>query len=56
MLSLTEFRTQKYAEFRGFPRNFANFNTKSLQYKFVRIKSDISGLAEVESASFFLVR
>ncbi len=26
------------------------------KYKFVRIKSEISGLAEVESASFFLVR
>ncbi len=32
MLSLTEFRTQKYAEFRGFLRNFANFNSMSLQY------------------------
>ncbi len=27
-----EFRAQKYAEFRGFPRNFTNFNSKSLQY------------------------
>jgi hypothetical protein len=27
-----EFRTQKYAEFRGIPRNFANFNSQSLQY------------------------
>ncbi len=26
------------------------------KYKFVRIKSEISGLAEVESASFFLIR
>ncbi len=60
----TEFRIQKYAEFRGIPWNFANFNSQSLQYvsfwyfkyKFVRIKSEISGLAEVESASFFLVR
>ena len=52
-----------YTKIRGIAWNFANFNSQSLQYefeyfkyKFVRIKSEISGLAEVESASFFLVR
>ncbi len=47
-------------------RNFADFNSKFILYcmykfeyfkcKFVRIIYKISGLAEVESASFFLVR
>jgi hypothetical protein len=30
--NLAEFRKQKYAEFRGIPQNFANFNSQSLQY------------------------
>jgi hypothetical protein len=30
--NLAEFRTQKYAKFRGIPQNLANFNSQSLQY------------------------
>jgi hypothetical protein len=48
-------------EFRGISRIFrANqYNIYEFKYfkcKFVRIKSKISGLVEVESTSFFLVR
>jgi hypothetical protein len=62
----TEFRIQKCTEFREIPGSFADFRSQSLRYcmnefeyfkwKYVRIKSKIIGLAEVESASFFLVR
>jgi hypothetical protein len=46
------------AEFRGFLRasQYIMFEFEYFQCKFVRIKSRISGLAEVKSASFFLVR
>jgi hypothetical protein len=65
MLFYREFRNKKYKEHRGIPLNFADFESQSLQYlryefeyfkcKFARIDFKISGLAEVESASFFLV-
>jgi hypothetical protein len=58
------FRIQKYTEFRGIPRfsrilRASLYNMYEFEYfkcKYVRITSKISGLAEVESASFFLVR
>ncbi len=50
-------------EFHGIPRISVDFKSQSTicmnlsiySVKFVRIKSKITGLAEVESASFFLV-
>jgi hypothetical protein len=58
MLCYQQFRIQKYTEFRGISRilRASLHNMYEFEYfkcKFVRIEYKISGLAEVESASFF---
>jgi hypothetical protein len=46
-----------YTKIHGIPGNFTGYNMyefEDFRYKFGRIKYKISGLVEVESASFFL--